>query len=291
MADPSGRIIDVPVRSNFREGMTVLEYFISHARRPQGPRRHRAAHRGLRVPHPAPRRRRAGRDHQGRRLRHGEGSWIIRSESADEPDAFQRRLVGRLVAADLLDAKAKVKKGAEQPLVLERNADDHRGDREGSRRRRDRRGARPVAARVRVPLRRLPQLLRPQPRHRRDDRHRRGGGHHRGPVNRRARHAAHHADVPHRRRRRPGHHAGPAARRGAVRGPHPQGQGRDQPHRRHRRGARQRDGPQGQGHQPRGVRHAGRAARGRRAARGSRRPRRGQPGAGAGPRRATPLRR
>ena len=29
MADPAGRIIDVPVRSNFREGMTVLEYFIS----------------------------------------------------------------------------------------------------------------------------------------------------------------------------------------------------------------------------------------------------------------------
>ena len=29
MTDPSGRIIDVPVRSNFREGMTVLEYFIS----------------------------------------------------------------------------------------------------------------------------------------------------------------------------------------------------------------------------------------------------------------------
>ena len=29
MADPSGRIIDLPVRTNFREGMTVLEYFIS----------------------------------------------------------------------------------------------------------------------------------------------------------------------------------------------------------------------------------------------------------------------
>ena len=29
MADPTGRIIDVPDRSNFREGMTVLEYFIS----------------------------------------------------------------------------------------------------------------------------------------------------------------------------------------------------------------------------------------------------------------------
>ena len=29
MADPTGRIIDLPIRSNFREGMTVLEYFIS----------------------------------------------------------------------------------------------------------------------------------------------------------------------------------------------------------------------------------------------------------------------
>jgi DNA-directed RNA polymerase subunit beta' len=29
MADPSGEIIDLPIRSNFREGLTVLEYFIS----------------------------------------------------------------------------------------------------------------------------------------------------------------------------------------------------------------------------------------------------------------------
>ncbi|MEW6771735.1 MAG: DNA-directed RNA polymerase subunit beta' [Bacillota bacterium] len=29
MADPSGRIIDLPIRANFREGLTVLEYFIS----------------------------------------------------------------------------------------------------------------------------------------------------------------------------------------------------------------------------------------------------------------------
>jgi len=29
MADPSGRIIEVPIRGNFREGLTVLEYFIS----------------------------------------------------------------------------------------------------------------------------------------------------------------------------------------------------------------------------------------------------------------------
>jgi DNA-directed RNA polymerase subunit beta' len=29
MADPSGRIIDLPIRSNFRQGLTALEYFIS----------------------------------------------------------------------------------------------------------------------------------------------------------------------------------------------------------------------------------------------------------------------
>jgi DNA-directed RNA polymerase subunit beta' len=29
MADPAGRIIALPIRSNFREGLTALEYFIS----------------------------------------------------------------------------------------------------------------------------------------------------------------------------------------------------------------------------------------------------------------------
>ncbi|MFO8193018.1 MAG: DNA-directed RNA polymerase subunit beta' [Bacillota bacterium] len=29
MADPAGRIIDIPIKANFREGLTVLEYFIS----------------------------------------------------------------------------------------------------------------------------------------------------------------------------------------------------------------------------------------------------------------------
>jgi DNA-directed RNA polymerase subunit beta' len=29
MADPNGRIIELPIRSSFREGLTVLEYFIS----------------------------------------------------------------------------------------------------------------------------------------------------------------------------------------------------------------------------------------------------------------------
>src|SRR5690606_34366275 len=29
MANPSGRIIELPIKSNFREGLTVLEYFLS----------------------------------------------------------------------------------------------------------------------------------------------------------------------------------------------------------------------------------------------------------------------
>src|SRR5699024_5426754 len=29
MANPSGRIIELPIKSSFREGLTVLEYFIS----------------------------------------------------------------------------------------------------------------------------------------------------------------------------------------------------------------------------------------------------------------------
>src|SRR5690606_10025836 len=29
VADPTGRTIEIPIKSNFREGLTVLEYFIS----------------------------------------------------------------------------------------------------------------------------------------------------------------------------------------------------------------------------------------------------------------------
>ena len=63
-------------------------------------------------------------------------------------------------------------------------------------------------------------------------------GHHRRAVDRRARHAADHADVPHRRRRRRGHHARPAARRRAVRGAQAEGPGEDRRAGRHRRRSR-----------------------------------------------------
>ena len=78
-----------------------------------------------------------------------------------------------------------------------------------------------------APHGRLQGLLRPRAGDRQDGADRRRGRHHRRPVDRRARHAADHADLPHRRRRRRGHHARPAARGGAVRGAQAQGPGQD----------------------------------------------------------------
>ncbi len=34
MAKPSGEIIETPITANFREGLTVLQYFTSTPRRP-----------------------------------------------------------------------------------------------------------------------------------------------------------------------------------------------------------------------------------------------------------------
>ncbi|HEX2755320.1 MAG TPA: DNA-directed RNA polymerase subunit beta', partial [Candidatus Limnocylindrales bacterium] len=120
MADPSGRIIDVPVRSNFREGMTVLEYFISTHGARKG-----LADTALRTADSGYLTRRLVDVAQDVITRDDdcgteEGSWITREDSTDEKE-FRRRLVGRLAAAPLPDSSVKLKKGAEQPLVVDRN--------------------------------------------------------------------------------------------------------------------------------------------------------------------------
>jgi DNA-directed RNA polymerase subunit beta' len=121
MADPSGRIIDVPVRSSFREGMTVLEYFISTHGARKG-----LADTALRTADSGYLTRRlvdVAQDVITRTDDCGteEGSWITRTESGDEDGGFRRRLVGRLAAAPLPDPAAKPKKNAPAPLLLERN--------------------------------------------------------------------------------------------------------------------------------------------------------------------------
>ena len=111
MADPSGRIIDVPVRSNFREGMTVLEYFISTHGARKG-----LADTALRTADSGYLTRRLVDVAQDVITRDDdcgteEGSWITRSESneitSSERGAFQRRLVGRLSAARLVDPASR----------------------------------------------------------------------------------------------------------------------------------------------------------------------------------------
>ena len=150
-------------------------------------------------------------------------------------------LIGRITAKAF-------KKG--NKVLDRRRRGDHAREpgrgRRGDRRRPlgDRAGA--LRAQVRGDHRRVPGLLRPLAGHRQDGHDRRRGRHHRRPVDRRAGHAADHADVPHRRRRRRGHHARPAARRGAVRGAQAEGPGEDRRGRRrgldrgHRQGAHRR---------------------------------------------------
>jgi DNA-directed RNA polymerase subunit beta' len=134
MADPSGRIIDVPVRSNFREGMSVLEYFISTHGARKG-----LADTALRT---------ADSGYLTRRLVDvaqdvitkeddcgtEEGSWITAVDTADMTgatwpatddttrrnvlDEFRRRLVGRFSAAPMRDPNGKAKSAA---LLVDRN--------------------------------------------------------------------------------------------------------------------------------------------------------------------------
>src|SRR6266566_3103050 len=120
MADPSGRIIEVPVRSNFREGMTVLEYFISTHGARKG-----LADTALRTADSGYLTRRLVDVAQDVITRDDdcgteEGSWITREDSSDEKE-FRRRLIGRLAAAPLPDPTVKVKKGETAPLVVDRN--------------------------------------------------------------------------------------------------------------------------------------------------------------------------
>ena len=54
MAKPSGEVIETPITSNFREGLTVLQYFISTHGARKGLGRYGAQDRRLRLPDPPP---------------------------------------------------------------------------------------------------------------------------------------------------------------------------------------------------------------------------------------------
>jgi DNA-directed RNA polymerase subunit beta' len=106
MADPSGRIIDLPIRSNLREGMSVLEYFISSHGARKG-----LADTALRTADSGYLTRRLVDVAQDVITREDDcgtdlGTWITREESEQIPEPFVERLIGRMAAIDVVDEKS-----------------------------------------------------------------------------------------------------------------------------------------------------------------------------------------
>jgi DNA-directed RNA polymerase subunit beta' len=105
MADPAGRIIALPIRSNFREGLTALEYFISTHGARKG-----LADTALRTADAGYLTRRlvdvaqdviVDAEDCGTRA----GIWITREESRQMGQTMAERLLGRVVAGPVVDPK------------------------------------------------------------------------------------------------------------------------------------------------------------------------------------------
>ena len=104
MADPSGRIIALPIRSNFREGLTALEYFLSTHGARKG-----LADTALRTADAGYLTRRlvdVAQDVIINELDCGTkaGIWIDRSTTQRMAERFGERIVGRTAAANIVDA-------------------------------------------------------------------------------------------------------------------------------------------------------------------------------------------
>jgi DNA-directed RNA polymerase subunit beta' len=102
MTDPSGRIIDFPIKSNFREGLTPMEYFISTHGARKG-----LADTALRTSDSGYLTRRLVDVAQGvvvteRDCGTREGIWISRHEDSSLPP-FNERILGYLAASKIVD--------------------------------------------------------------------------------------------------------------------------------------------------------------------------------------------
>ena len=269
MAKPSGEIIENPITSNFREGLTVLQYFVSTHGARKG-----LADTALKT---------ADSGYLTRRLVDVSQDVIISEhdcgtvdgieirpiiESGEVIEPLRDRIIGRVSLDD-----------HQGPDRRQRDREGQRGDRRGDGERdpgrRHREGPDPLRALLRVAARRVRPVLRPRPRHRQAGRDGHGGRRDRRAVDRRAGHAAHDAHLPHRRHREP-HHAADDPR-GQERRP------REVPQRHDGQGQEGRPGgdePLGRAHHPRpeGPREGAPRGRLRRPAQGE-----GRRGRQAGP--------
>ena len=243
MAKPSGEIIETPITANFREGLNVLQYFISTHGARKG-----LADTALKT---------ADSGYLTRRLVDVAQDVIVTEndcgttegiyvepiiESGEIIEPLRDRIVGRVALEDQKDYEGNVIVGGEPG--------DHRRPGGGDSGGRYRARQDPLGADLRIEARRVRGVLRPQPGDRAAGGARRSGRRDRGAVHRRARHAAHHAYVPHRRNRdacQRAIHAGREVRRFRALHRHPDGpqQGRradrHEPQRHH--GGRGRQGP------------------------------------------------
>ena len=123
MADPAGRIIPLPIRSNFREGLTALEYFLSTHGARKG-----LADTALRT---------ADAGYLTRRLvdvaqdvivteedcgTH-EGIWITKEDSEKMQESFRERAFGRVVAAPVISPASGEIIVPEGEIITEKHLD------------------------------------------------------------------------------------------------------------------------------------------------------------------------
>ena len=240
MAKPSGEIIETPITANFREGLNVLQYFISTHGARKG-----LADTALKT---------ADSGYLTRRLCDVAQDVIVTEPDCGTADGiFVEPIVE---SGETIEAAARshhrprrarrYSRPRGQPAGG-RESGDHRRAGLGHSGRRHRPRQDPLRADLRVQARRLPVVLRTQPRHRPPGGTRGGRRHHLRAIHWRARHAAHHAHVPHRRRGHRGRRAEQAGRqvrrlRQVPGDPHrPQRTERDhrhEPHGPHRRARR-----------------------------------------------------
>ena len=213
MAKPDGSIIETPITANFREGLNVLQYFISTHGARKG-----LADTALKT---------ANSGYLTRRLVDVAQDLVVTEpdcgtvnglmmaplvEGGDVVEALGERVLGRVLAEDIIKPGTKevlIPTGTllEEKMVRLLETEGDRSDQ----------GA--LAHHLPDALWRVFALLRAGSRARPADLHRRGGGRHRRAVDRRAGHAAHHAHLPHRRRRLAGGRG--LERRGAQQGRDP----------------------------------------------------------------------
>jgi DNA-directed RNA polymerase subunit beta' len=197
MAKPSGEVIETPITSNFREGLTVLQYFISTHGARKG-----LADTALKT---------ADSGYLTRRLVDVAQDVIINESIAARPTAFTSNPSSKPASKSSRCATASWAAFRSTRSRTTKATSSSTSTRKSPKswptpfRPPASSASHPLRADLRIPARRLRPLLRPQPGFRPHGRARRSRRRHRRAVHRRARHAAHHAHLPHRRHRHPRH--------------------------------------------------------------------------------------